>query len=372
MKFKIITLILVTVFSLKTFSQEKEKDSLFDASSKTFLILPLIINNPTMKTGFGVKPMLFFKFNKEDDISPPSVASLYSIYTTNKSYVLIPSLRMFWNEDKNRANVAAGPLRINNDFNYEIDGGEDIHLVYSELRSFVSVEYSRKVFGEFYLGALYLGTKTKYKFDQGSDEDNEFTKEFFEANGIEDNFVSSVGLNFSYDTRDYVYNPTKGLMFSVRPKLNRAWLGSDSDYIDTDFSAAYFIPLSVKGVLGFGLSGGFATGDVPFDGYQNYGIRNSLRGYSTGKYKGKHMVALQVEYRRNIYKRWGAVAFAGGGGVWGNDNKGEESFEAKWLPSAGLGARYMVSYEKKINLRLDYAIGIDGNQGLYFGIMEAF
>ncbi len=27
---------------------------------------------------------------------------------------------------------------------------------------------------------------------------------------------------------------------------------------------------------------------------------------------------------------------------------------------------------KKINLRLDYAWGVDGNQGIYFGVMEAF
>jgi hypothetical protein len=32
----------------------------------------------------------------------------------------------------------------------------------------------------------------------------------------------------------------------------------------------------------------------------------------------------------------------------------------------------MVSKEKKINIRLDYAVGVDGNQGLYFGVMEAF
>jgi hypothetical protein len=32
----------------------------------------------------------------------------------------------------------------------------------------------------------------------------------------------------------------------------------------------------------------------------------------------------------------------------------------------------MVSLEKRINIRLDYAVGVDGNQGLYFGIMEAF
>lgn len=27
---------------------------------------------------------------------------------------------------------------------------------------------------------------------------------------------------------------------------------------------------------------------------------------------------------------------------------------------------------KRINIRLDYAFGVDGNQGLYFGVMEAF
>ena len=84
------------------------------------------------------------------------------------------------------------------------------------------------------------------------------------------------------------------------------------------------------------------------------------------------MIALQAEYRRIIYKKWGAVGFAGTGSIWGNDNEGEEAFERNWLPSIGVGARYMVSLEKRINIRLDYAIGVDGNQGLYFGIMEAF
>lgn len=372
MKIRILYLSLV-LFSVLTISaQEKKTDSLFDKDSKTFLVIPLVINNPAMKTGFGAVPMYFFKFDKEDVISPPSIATIFGIYSTNKSYIFISSARLFWNEDKNRAAIAVGPLRVNNDFTYENDEGEDFQLVFSELRNFLTLEYSRKVFGNFYLGVLYLGTQTNYKFDQGSEEENEFAEAFFEENGITDNFVSSIGLNISFDNRDYVYNPTKGFTFSIRPKLNREWLGSDNDYIDTDFSASYFIPLSSKEVLGFGAGGGFATGDVPFDGYQNYGIRNNLRGYTTGKYKGKHMVALQSEYRRNIYNKWGAVAFIGTGSIWGNEDNGEESFERDWLPSGGLGVRYMISTEKRINIRLDFAVGVDGNQGLYFGIMEAF
>ena len=219
---------------------------------------------------------------------------------------------------------------------------------------------------------LYLGTKTKYKFDQGTEEENDFTRDFFEQNEIDDNFVSSIGLNLSFDNRDYPYNPTRGFTFSIRPKLNRAWLGSDSDYIDTDYNFSYFNSLQENLILALNVSGGFASGDVPFDGYQNYGVRNSLRGYEAGKYKGRNMIASQAELRWQFYNKWGAVVFGGTGSIWGNENNGEEEFERAWLPSAGLGLRYMVSQAKKINLRLDYAVGVDGNQGLYFGVMEAF
>ena len=352
--------------------QESQKlDSTFNEASKTFLVVPLITNSPVMDTGFGGLGMYFFKIDKEDKASPPSLASIYAIYTTNNSYIFIPSGRFFWNEDKNRASFGVGTARINNDFTYD-DQGNDLRLVYSELRNFITAEYSRKIIGEFYLGMLYLGTKTAYKFDQGTEEENDFTKGFFAQNEIDDNFVSSIGLNLSFDNRDYPYNPTGGFIFSIRPKLNRAWLGSDNDYIDTDYGFSYFNSLQDNLILALNISGGFATGDVPFDGYQNYGVRNSLRGYEAGKYKGRNMIASQAELRWRFYNKWGAVVFGGTGSIWGNENNGEEEFERAWLPSAGLGLRYMVSQEKKINIRLDYAVGVDGNQGLYFGVMEAF
>ncbi|TNJ45793.1 BamA/TamA family outer membrane protein [Tamlana fucoidanivorans] len=352
-------------------AQEPQKDTIFNAASKTFVAVPLITNNPAMKTGFGGLGMYLFSLNKKDTISPPSLAALYAIYSTNKSYVAVPAGRFFWNEDRNRASVALGTYRVNNDFIYN-ELGNDLRLVYSEIRNFITLEYSRKIISDFYLGFLYWGTKTLYKFDQGTKEENELTEEFFKENGIEDNFISSIGLNFSYDSRDYVYYPTKGFVFSIRPKLFNGWLGSDNNYVDTDYNFTYYYALAKDKVLATRLSGGSAFGDVPFDGYQTYGSRSSLRGYEAGKYRGKHLITLQSELRWRFYRKWGAVFFAGTGSVWGNENNGEEEFERQWLPSAGAGLRFMVSPAKKINLRLDYAYGVDGNQGLYFGVMEAF
>lgn len=372
--------VLVLLSTLLTFhtafsqeSQQSKQDSLFDESSKTFVAVPLINNSPAMKTGFGAMGMYFFKPNSNDQLSPLSLASFVGLYSTNRSYVFIPMAKLYWNENKNRSTFVTGTMRVNNNFEYDFEG-ENLNLVFSELRYFISAEYSRKIVSDFYLGILYLGTKTNYKFDQGTDEQNDFTKDFFEQNGITDNFVSSIGLNLSFDNRDYPYYPTKGWDISIRPKLNAAWLGSDNDYVDTDYVFRYYLSTAKNQVLAFSVNGGFATGDVPFDGYQNYGIRNSLRGYTVGKYKGRNMIASQAEYRWNFYKRWGAVAFAGTGSVWGTDDNdtGEKTFERQWLPSVGTGLRFMVSTAKKINLRLDYGWGVDGNQGIYFGVMEAF
>ena len=370
----IIVLIGIITFTMlfsvsKGFAQEQ--DSLFDKSSKTFVAIPIVSNNPTMKTGFGAMAMYMFKTNKEDTISPPSVISLGGLYSTNKSHVFMVGGKLYWKEDKNRLTLGIGDVRVNNDMLYENEGN-DLHLVFSELRTFISAEYSHKIVSNFYLGVLYLGTQTNYKFDQGTQEENDFTEEFFKQKGIKDNFVSSIGLNFSFDSRDYVYYPTKGAIISIRPKLNAAWLGSDNDYVDTDYKLAYYHSFSVNKVLAVAATGGFATGDVPFDGYQNYGFKSSLRGYTTGKYKGPNMVAVQAEYRWQFYKRWGAVFFAGSGSVWGDEDNNYKFAERAWLPSAGLGARFMISREKKINIRMDYAWGVDGNQGLYFGVMESF
>ena len=167
------------LWGIWTIGQESQKqDSIFNEASKTFLVVPLITNSPVMDTGFGGLGMYFFKIDKEDEASPPSLASLYAIYSTNNSYIFTPFGRFFWNEDKNRASFGVGTIRINNDFTYD-DQGNDLRLVYSEIRNFITAEYSRKIIGEFYLGMLYLGTKTKYKFDQGTEEEKDFTRDFF-------------------------------------------------------------------------------------------------------------------------------------------------------------------------------------------------
>lgn len=386
--FILVFLSLYFGFSNHLFSQKRSKqdkktkkervpvDSAFNKNSKTFVAIPIINNNPTMKTGFGANAMYMFKLNKKDKASPPSMISLVGFFTTNKSYVVVPYASLFWKENKNRAIIAIGTVGVHHDHTYSdhLNSNDltEARLIYKEFRTFFWLEYSHKVVGNWYLGANFSGSKVRYQFNQGTEEENRFTEEFFKQRGIEDNFTSSVGVSLSFDNRDYIYYPTQGFQLIVKPKFYQKWLGSDNNYTDTDVTLTGYFKLRSNMVLATMASGNFSTGDVPFSGYQSFGTRNTLRGYPGGKYRGKYMTAVQAEYRWRFYRRWGAVLFAGTGSVWGNEEEPDGFANRSWLPSAGIGARFMISKVKKINIRVDYAVGVDGNQGIYFGMREAF
>jgi len=369
---KIIWYVILSIILLTWPLLAQDADSTLDKSSKTLVAMPLINNNPTMKTGFGGIGMYLFPMSRSDTISPPSTLMLVGLYSTNKSYVFGLPAALFFAEDKYRITAAVFATRMNLDFTYDLEGN-DIKLVYSELRAVYAAEFSRAIAQNLFLGLMYSGIQTRYKFDQGSDAENDFSRELFELLEIQDNFVSSIGLKASFDSRDYIYYPQKGVYAVLRSMVFAKWLGSSNDYTNFIYTLRYYHLLKQKHVLATQLSGGHSLGDVPFAGYQTYGMRNTLRGYPAGKYRGKHMIGIQAEYRWNFYKRWGAVAFGGVGSVWGGGNREEEEiYEKEFLPSVGAGLRFMLSSEKKINMRLDYAWGVSGNEGVYLGIMEAF
>jgi len=363
-------LLLVGPPGISTAAGQQEQE--LNLRTRTLVAMPLVNTNPAMKTSFGGIGMLLFRPSPRDTISPPSVVGAAGLYSTNNSYVFAGVARMLLLDDRLRLMGFGGTARVNNDFTYDLDSAS-IRLVYSELRTFLGAEAQYRLVGQLFGGLAYNGIWTKYRFTRGTDEQNDFTRTLFELLGIGDNYVSSLGLPLSYDTRDYQYYPTSGLSVDVRPKLFATFLGGDDQYVDIDYDARYYLGFTPNHVLVFRVSGGSAFGDVPFGGYQSYGGRSTLRGYAMGKYRGRHLIAGQAEYRWTFYRRLGAVAFAGVGTVWGGESQSEEDvFERGLLPSVGAGIRYTLSKDKRINARIDYAFGMNGNDGLYLGIMEAF
>jgi len=93
-----------------------------------------------------------------------------------------------------------------------------------------------------------------------------------------------------------------------------------------------------------------------------------LRGFAATDFIGTGSASGQVEARWKLSNRWGVVGFAGSG--YARDVYSEID-NREWIPSYGVGLRFMVLESKRINLRLDYARSSDSD-AIHFLVGEAF
>ena len=107
---------------------------------------------------------------------------------------------------------------------------------------------------------------------------------------------------------------------------------------------------------------------MPFYGESYFGTNSDLRGYAVGTLHDSILLAAQAEYRRELFWKIGAVAFAGVGTVTPTLS---ELDNAEALPSVGLGLRLNIEETNHINFRVDFAWGKD-QSALYIGVGEAF
>jgi hypothetical protein len=81
------------------------------------------------------------------------------------------------------------------------------------------------------------------------------------------------------------------------------------------------------------------------------------------------MLGTQLEYRLELPKRFGLVAFGRLGGVIPGGN--QLLMSSEFLPSGGGGLRFQLSKKFHVNLRADIAQGRDGHT-FGMGVGEAF
>ena len=138
-------------------------------------------------------------------------------------------------------------------------------------------------------------------------------------------------------------------------------------YISPEEQAAKDAEAEAKAVVAARLSVCDSGDGAPFFDLCMFGQNNDLRGYDPGRYRDHTLAAVQVEYRRDLFWRIGAVAFAGVGGVAPSFDK----FGSNLLPAAGVGLRLKASKAHRVNASIDFAFGEDSH-AFYFYIGEAF
>jgi len=177
------------------------------------------------------------------------------------------------------------------------------------------------------------------------------------------------GITSVWDTRNHAFYPTKGGFLQVRALIFPLVLGADYQYGRVEADLRTFLGRGPDQVVALQAYGNFVFGDAPFYALSALGGPYRMRGYFQGRYRDKHFVMAQAEYRRLVWWRIGITLFGGVGDVFGSEGSDLRLGSLKW--SLGGGLRFRFNQAEKVNLRADFGFGRH-TKGVYFQLEEAF
>jgi outer membrane protein insertion porin family len=190
--------------------------------------------------------------------------------------------------------------------------------------------------------------------------------------------TSLVGMNLSRDTRDNIFDPTRGSTASIG--VDFAGVGFGEQFVRSVASATYFQPLPwLEHVLSFRAMAGYAVGwnkdPVPLFERFYLGGSNSLRQFkslqvsprdgSGTRIGGNSELLGTIEYQIPLFFGIKAAIFYDVGNVWGPDISGGAKIDITELRhGAGGGFRWNSPFGP---IRVDYGIKLDQKKGESFG-----
>lgn len=179
-------------------------------------------------------------------------------------------------------------------------------------------------------------------------------------------FNFGLGINFTYDTRDFVLNAYRGNFFRLEQMFYPSGLGNDFAFSYTDVTYSTYYYAWRGGVVAMELHGMFNYDDVPWVMLAQVGVQGRMRGYYEGRYRDRNILEGQVELRQHIKGRHGVAVWGGLANVFPNFN---EIYFDEILPNVGIGYRW--EFKERVNVRLDLGFTND-SPNFVFNVNEAF
>ncbi len=316
--------------------------------------IPLLSFDQTKGTGFGGIAMAFFKLDSDPETKPSSI-SVMGKYTLKDNWYASAMANLFFTKDRYRLMFGGGYMNSNFQA-LEVIDYSSVEVPYNNHGGFLFFIPYIRVWNQLYVGVGGQMFKSHLDLD--------FPDPIPDSISI--NWMNSLALNTTFDTRDSPYNPSKGVNSTIRFNYFPDWMENVDTYYKIHAEGNYYWRIDHSKVLASRLSMNIGMGDLPFVG-QSYVGNRDIRGYTKGEYRGDQTYAIQSELRWNFYRRWGAVGFFG----LALATTPKTDYVSPVLPGGGIGARYMVLSNYHINLGIDGAVGKD-DWGVYFRITEAF
>lgn len=324
--------------------------------------VPSIYFTPETNWAFGAAGFAYFNLGK-DSLTRPSSVRFSAAYTLNKQVLAYLPFQLF--------------LQKNNYWLY----GELAFYRYPYFFRGIGNDYAENTFERydaqfprFRLTALRklhkdIYTGPRYWF-QNTDMISVAPNKILDTAGVtgaRGGINSGIGWVVNYDSRNKIFNPSKGYYIQFETLFNTSVLGSSFNYETYTADLRAYLPIK-KHVLAFNLYNEFHYGDVPFNKMAQIGGSTYLRGYQLGWFRDKKMSSFQTEFRSAYWTVFSFNVFAGAAVV------GDEirDLSLRHLrPAGGFGFRFLVDPKQRLNFRGDIAFRPGGYE-IYFTVGEAF
>jgi outer membrane protein insertion porin family len=190
-------------------------------------------------------------------------------------------------------------------------------------------------------------------------------------------FVNSTTFEYTWDTRDIIADPKKGMYRDISWVYAGGLLGGQNTYnLYSAEQRGYWAIPKTKDVIAIRLMAGTSSGAVPlFDSWSVGGAMN-LRGYQEERFRGENMVVGNFELRHQMSDSLGFVGFVDVGDAYGgtfptvvpgfNIPADDQNLNLHIGVGAGIRAQTPLG-----PIRIDWGFGSDGNQ-VHFGFGQIF
>lgn len=350
-----------------------------EINKSTFKLMPYIAPSYTPETQFLLSGggLITFKTYKDKLLNLSSIP--FSVgYSSNGSFSVRVVNVIYWKGDNIRS-IGEFQLRDMPD-NYWGVGYDKANTI---PKTDTTTAYTRN-YWRFYQrlmfrtkNKIFVGCVVDINRTRAMDLNNRMAKdEDVLADGT-DIFNTGIGVEVSYDSRDFVQNAYSGVFISGIFTTYAKYLGGNTSFkiIDLDYRQYQRIKRKRR-TLAWQVKGRFSfNGNTPWTDKSMLGGLENMRGYTMGRFRDDNMIFSTLEYRHmfkrkklnkkgNYNSRFGYVAWVGAGSV--APSVGQLS---DWLPNAGVGLR--AELQPRMNIRIDYGWA-KGENGVYITFAEVF
>jgi hypothetical protein len=347
--------------------QKKSKQDSIQTNSKGAIIpVPFIITDKNLGYG-GILALSYIHANKNTTRkdAPPNVTAIAGGGTTTKTWAIAALHFHSFKNDDIRYLGGLAYMDANLDF-YQL-GGIDL--------SNRPIEVNNKGWGtlqlvkfrignsNFFIGPQYgfLSVSTGLNLDGDSSHPKLEPIIHYLDSVRSQTYLSAIGLNADFDSRDNTMSPKKGLYSGFELSYNATWLGASQNFLQLDLFFYGYVPLTKWLYSIYHFDAQFTGGDVPF--YMRPFVE--LRGAPIMRYQGNQTMLGEVQFRGYFTKSLALVAFTGAG-------KAYDSFSefgtSQWIVNYGTGFRWEMEKAFGIRIGADFAWTNNNDFGWYIVI----